>query len=359
MKYQSPISPAGRIIGFLMLLGLTTAPLPAQPNPPLTLPQASPAAELTQQVGLAEITIKYHSPGVKGREIWGKLVPYDGGKPFPWRAGANENTTITFSDDVSIEGQPLPAGTYGLHMIPSPTEWIIIFNKDNTSWGSFFYREDQDALRVKVTPVAADFQERLSYGFEDMTDNSAVIYLRWEKLKVPCKVQFDGHAIVVESIGRELRSLQGFFWQSYMQAANYCIQNDTHLDQGMAWIEESIRRNENAGNLLVKAQLLEKTGKAAEAKPISERAIKIATEAELNSYGYQLMGQKRVKDAIEIFQMNVKRHPDSWNVYDSLGEALRAGGENAGAIENYKKALQMAPEGQKERIQSILNQLAS
>ncbi len=151
-------------------------------------------ASVSQTLGVeTEITFDYSRPGVKERKIWGELVPYglapgneySEGKPFPWRAGANENTTITLSGDVTVDGKPLPAGKYSIHMIPSEKDWIVIFNKVTDGWGSFAYDEAQDALRVTVTPVDAPFQEWLSFGFDDLAGTSAVAFLHWEKLKVP------------------------------------------------------------------------------------------------------------------------------------------------------------------------------
>lgn len=155
-------------------------------------------ASVTQRLGVdTDITIDYSRPGVKGRKIWGELVPYglapgnrpSKGKPFPWRAGANENTTIEFSSDVLIEGNKLPAGKYSIHMIPSEKEWIIIFNKNNSSWGSYAYNKEEDTLRVTVAPVQAPHQEWLIFGFEDLAGTSATAFLHWEKLKVPFKIE--------------------------------------------------------------------------------------------------------------------------------------------------------------------------
>jgi hypothetical protein len=155
-------------------------------------------ASVTQRLGVdTDITIDYSRPGVKGRKIWGELVPYglapgnksSKDKPFPWRAGANENTTIIFNKDILIEGQKLSAGKYGIHMIPSKTTWIIIFSKNNSAWGSFSYNREEDALRVTVTPVKAPFEEWLTFGFDDLTANSATAFLRWEEIKVPFKIK--------------------------------------------------------------------------------------------------------------------------------------------------------------------------
>lgn len=155
-------------------------------------------ASVTQRLGLdTDITVKYCRPGVKGRKIWGELVPYgmapgnksSKGKPFPWRAGANENTTIEFNKDLIIEGQKLAAGKYGIHMIPSEKDWTIIFSKNSSAWGSFTYDQSEDALRVTVTPIKAPHQEWLMYGFGDLAGTSATLYLWWEQLEVPIKIQ--------------------------------------------------------------------------------------------------------------------------------------------------------------------------
>jgi hypothetical protein len=160
--------------------------------------RASLKACVMQRLGTdTDITIDYSRPGVKGRKIWGGLVPYglapgnkySDNKPFPWRAGANENTTIEFNKDLLIEGHPLPAGKYGIHMIPGEKEWTIIFSKNNSAWGSFAYKQEEDALRVTVTPVKAPFQEWLEYGFDDLAGTSATAYLHWEELKVPFKIK--------------------------------------------------------------------------------------------------------------------------------------------------------------------------
>lgn len=155
-------------------------------------------ASVTQRLGIdTDITIEYSRPGVKGRKIWGELVPYgmypgnkySDEKPYPWRAGANENTTIEFSSDVLIEGNKLPAGKYGIHMIASEKDWIVAFSKNNSAWGSFQYNQEEDAIRITVTPVEAPHQEWLLFGFDDLAGTSATIFLQWEELKVPFKIE--------------------------------------------------------------------------------------------------------------------------------------------------------------------------
>ncbi len=179
------------VLSFLLVLPSTTF---AQRNQV----RASLKASVTQRLGVdTDITIDYSRPGVKGRKIWGELVPYgmapgnkySNNKPYPWRAGANENTTIEFNKDILIEGNRLPAGKYGIHMIPSEKDWTIIFSKNNSAWGSFQYNQDEDALRITVTPVKAPFQEWLVFGFDDLAGTSATAFLHWENLKVPFKIE--------------------------------------------------------------------------------------------------------------------------------------------------------------------------
>jgi hypothetical protein len=187
----------GLTFGFVLVLALLLVlPAPSLAQAPKV--PASLKASVTQRLGTdCDITIDYSRPGVKGRKIWGDLVPYgmnpgnqySKNKPYPWRAGANQNTTIEFKKAVLVEGKPLPAGKYGLHMIPGEKEWVIIFSKNNAAWGSFAYNQDEDALRVTVTPVKAPHQEWLMFGFDDLAGTSATAYLHWEQVKVPFKIQ--------------------------------------------------------------------------------------------------------------------------------------------------------------------------
>ncbi|MGH9317102.1 MAG: DUF2911 domain-containing protein, partial [Thermoanaerobaculia bacterium] len=173
------------VLVFFLSVAATAATVSAQnQSSVLSLPLASQRAVVTQRVGLTDITITYHRPLVKGRKIWGELVPYD----QVWRAGANENTTIEFSDPVKVEGQPLAAGLYGLHMIPNPDSWIVIFSKNATSWGSFSYDKTEDALRVTVKPTEGEYQEALLYQLDPVTPDSTTVILKWEKVGVAFKV---------------------------------------------------------------------------------------------------------------------------------------------------------------------------
>jgi DUF2911 family protein len=334
------------------LCAALAAPIHAQ-APPLDLPRVSQAASVSQTIGLTEIEIHYSRPLVKGRTIWGDLVPYG----QVWRAGANENTTIAFSTPVTIGGHALPAGTYGLHTLPTAGDWTLILSKNSSNWGSFSYEEKDDALRLTVKPESGAMTEALTYIFEDPTDNSVRVVLAWEKLRLPFTVEVATKDTVVADLERQLYGLPQFFWQPWNQAANWALQNDAHLDEAMTWVDRSLKINENFANTSTKAQLLAKKGDTAAADALMKAALPKATEAEMNAYGYQLIGQNRVADAVTTFKSNAAKYPKSWNAQDSLGEGLERAGDKAGAIAAYKKALAMAPEAQKARIQGILDRL--
>ncbi len=316
----------------------------------LTAPQVSQKASVSQTIGLTDITINYHGPKVNGRKIWGGLVPYN----EVWRGGANENTTISFTDPVKIEGKDIPAGTYGLHFIPTENDWTVILSKNYWSWGSFNYDEKEDQLRVTVKPVAADFQEWLSYSFDNPAENSVEMNLRWEKLKVPVHIDVDVPEIVISHMKKELDNLPGFSWQGWNQIAAYALMNKVHLSEAMDWVDKSINMNKTFANQMTKAGLLEQMGNTGEADKLRQTALTMGTEAEVNTYGYQLLQQGKQDEAIEIFTKNTKDHPDSWNVWDSLGEAYGKNGNKDMAIKYYSKAYNMAPENQKSRIKGIL-----
>ncbi len=317
----------------------------------ITTPRAaSPASETTQTIGISTVTIKYSRPSVKERAIWGTNLAHYGynnlgfgsATAAPWRAGANENTTITFSDDASVEGNAIPAGTYGLFVgIHEDGKADIIFSKNSSSWGSFFYSEEEDQLRVTVSSQENSHTERLTYDFVDIDNTSAVAVLDWEKKRFPFKVSYDVHEIVLDNARNQLRSTAGFGWQGPASAAQYCLQNNVHLDEGMKWADQAIAGNRNFQTLFVKASLTEKAGQDAAA--MYTEAMQLASNAQLNALGYRFMGQGKNEQALEYFELNVKRNPTDPNVYDSLGECLKTMGKDKDAIKAFKKSLSLDP----------------
>jgi tetratricopeptide (TPR) repeat protein len=319
--------------------------------PTLVLPKASQRATVSQTVGLTTISITYDRPAVNKREIWGKLVPYDS----VWRAGANENTVIAFTSPVKVGGKELAAGRYGLHMIPTASEWTVILSSQADAWGSFSYDKKEDVVRLTAMPVAAPFQESLNYTLDDPGAGSAVATLHWEKLALPFPIEVDHKQVVVDSLRQQLRGLGRFFWQPWNQAAAWAAGNDVNLKEASEWAQSSIAINENFTNLRVKATLMEKLGDMASAEQLRKRSLTLATEADVNVLGYQLMGQGKVDSAIVVFQKNVKDYPKSWNTYDSLAEAYAMKGDKKKAVELYTKARNMTTDPQQQqRIAGVL-----
>src|SRR5436305_5330213 len=271
----------GLVVGLGVLAGNAGAQFKNGSQPTeLNIPRVSQGGTVSQRIGLTDITITYHRPAVGGREIWGKTVPY--GKV--WRAGANENTTITFADDVTVEGKPLAAGTYGLHMIPDKEQWTIIFSKNATSWGSFSYDEKEDALRVTVKPHPAEMFEQLAYTFEDVKPDSAVTTLRWEKLAVPFQIGVDVKAVVLRSIKNELRNVGGFTWAGYDEAAQWCLDNNYNLEEALKWEDTSIQNEERFENLETKSRILDALGRKEESAKALSTAFDKASAIQLYSY---------------------------------------------------------------------------
>jgi hypothetical protein len=252
------------------LIALVTAAGAARAQQ-LDLPRPSPNASVTQTVGVTEITIKYSRPGVKGREIWGKVVPYG----EVWRAGANENTTIRFSTPVKIDGHELPAGIYGLQMIPTADRWTVIFSKDANEWGAFSYKQADDALRIEVKPQPAEPRERMAFDFDDVTDTATKVVLHWEKLAVPFTVEVDTPALVAAKIKGAVR------WQTAYQAADYCLQSHACSDdEASRMLDSSIALQETFANLRAKAMLLARKNDPKGARAYAEKALAVAKAAQ-------------------------------------------------------------------------------
>jgi hypothetical protein len=321
----------------------------------LNLPDISQAADVKQRIALTDITVKYHRPLVSGRKIWGSLVPY--GKV--WRAGANENTTIEFSDPVSVEGKPLAKGVYGLHMIPNPDSWTVIFSKTNTGWGSYSYKEDEDALRVNVKPKPlAESEEALEFEFEDLKPDSTAVTLKWEKLGVPFTVSIKDADQTLENIRAQLKGRGQFTWQALDEAAQFCLTRKINLDEALRWADASIQNEERFDNLSTKADILKALNRPDEAKATWNHAVEVATAPQLYSYGRRLQSQKQSAEAMEIFKEVDKRFPQG--VYADLARARikSAAGDFAGAASDAKKAQAAAPtDAQKQSIKALIDRL--
>lgn len=361
-----------RIISICLLLAaITTSAFSQLTTPP---DGGNKKAMVGERIGITDVTIHYDRPAVKAREgkIWGQLVHagytdlgFGTSKAAPWRAGANENTTIEFSTDVKIEGQPLAAGRYGFFIAYDPNECTLIFSKNNTSWGSFFYMETEDALRVKVKPVALDKSvERLKYEFMDQTDNSARVALLWEKLSIPFKVEVDLDKLQFESFRRELRGEKSFNpgWQSYHQAARYSIDKNMNLEEGLAWANQAINDpfvgEANFQTLSTKAELLAKLGRLSEADTLMKKAMPMGNMQQMHQYGRALMAQKKNKEALEVFKMNYQKYPNQFTTLMGMTRGYSAVGDYKNALKYATLALPLAPNAQnKTNVEMMIQKL--
>jgi hypothetical protein len=334
---------------------IITIALVASTRADLNLPQVSQAAVIKQQIGLTDATINYHRPLVNGRKIWGGLVPYG----QVWRAGANENTTIEFSDPVMVEGQALAKGIYGLHMIPTADSWTVIFSKLNAGWGSYSYKQDEDALRVTVKPRAlAETEEALEYEFEDLKPESATATLKWEKLAVPFKIAIKDSDQTLQNIRNQLRGRGQFEWQSLDEGAQFCLTRKINLDEALRWSDASIQTEERFDNLSTKADILKALNRPDDAKTVWNRALEIATAVQLYAYGRRLQNEKKDAEAMEIFQAVANRFPQT--VFGHLAQARikSAAGDFAGAGAEATQAQNAAPtDAQKQSIKALIDRL--
>jgi hypothetical protein len=251
----------------------------------LKTPRPSPDATVIQFVGVTEIKIDYSSPGVKGRKIWGELVPFG----EIWRTGANQATTITFSDAVKVNGNELPAGTYGIHTIPNENEWEFIFSKDTEVDGSSTFNEEKEVLRVKAKPEEHHFMERMTFLFTDVTDNSVAVNLLWDKLKVSFNIETNTQELFLSKAREQLS------WSPTFQAAQYCLTNNINLEEALKWIEASCLISEVYWNTRVKAQIQQKLGMKSEAIATMEKAIELGSKMEEAPFDFDNM-KKMLED---------------------------------------------------------------
>jgi hypothetical protein len=351
----------------LVLSFALAIPVGAQTVPGLTVPPSgnNQKATVMQGIGPVRVTIDYSSPAVHGPDgkdrrgqIWGKLVPYGLtdlgfglGKPAPWRAGANENTVFTVSDDVSIEGKRLAAGRYGLHMVAGPEEWTLIFSKDSNAWGSFYYDPAADVLRVNVKPHKHEYREYLTYEFPVRKPAEAVAELQWEELAVPWTIKVeDINDLYLSKIKENLSNVQGFGWRGWVAASQFLAANNTHLDQALEWAEIAVSKQfigeSNFTTLSNKAAVLDKMGRKDEAAKLMEAAVhhRSATPLDIHQFGRRLISEKKEKEALEIFQLNYQINGDTWPTHVGLARGYAATGDPKQALEHARKALPQAPD---------------
>ena len=330
-------------------------------------------SKVIQWIGPVQVSIDYSSPDVHGANgedrkghIWGELVHYgyiDQGfgpsKAAPWRAGANENTVITFSHDVKVEGKDLKAGSYGLFLaLEKDGPWTWIFSKNTGSWGSYFYDQKEDALRVSVTPQDAAYTENLTFGFEDRKSNSVISYLQWENKRVPLKIEAPAvNDIYVSKMRDELRSSPGFDYRNWSAAAQFCAQNKINLEEALTWADAAMNPNidgvEDFTGLSTKANVLMALGRTADAEVAMDKAIKIPNTpvGAIHQYARGLLTAGKKEKAMEIFQFNAKAHPeDKFTTNVGLARGYTSLSDKKNAIKHWELAIKNIPENQKGNV---------
>jgi tetratricopeptide (TPR) repeat protein len=319
----------------------------------LDLPRDSQHSAVTQRIGITDITISYSRPLVKGRPIWGKLVPYN----EVWRTGANENTIVKFTDDVTIEGKPLAKGTYALFTIPGENQWTVVFSKVHTAWGSFTYNQADDALRVTVKPQATELHEAMTFDFDDVKADSAVATLRWEKVAVPFKVEVNVHDIVQASLHNQLQGLAQYTWEGWDDAATYLLTSKYDLNEALQYEETSIRTEPRFDNYLTKSQILEAMGRKDDSEVAKKQALDRATAAQLYYYGRQLQTQGKQDQAFDLFRQAANKDPNDWVVHDGTARIYSSKGDYSAALKEIKITLAGAPDNQKIFFQPLVKKL--
>jgi len=335
-------------------------------------------SSITQWIGLASVTITYNSPDVKGPNgedrkgmIWGGVVPYGmvennfgTAKEIPWRAGANENTTISFSHDVTVEGHDIKAGTYGIHMIPGKEKWTLIFSNDSDAWGSYFYNEEHDALRVEVGTLACNYTEWLSYRFIEKKPSYTVAVLQWEELMVPFKIEADVNRLYVEQIRSELKGASGLDRRNWIAAVDFCLDNDVNLEEALLWSEYAIHApfvgEVNFNTLTTKLSVLYKLGRDNSADELLIDAIKLksASMTSIAAFGHSLIERGLPKEALHVFKLNSKKYPeDNFTTILGLAEGYQAVGKMKQAVKYFREAAENAAEGRRDYYLALASRL--
>lgn len=332
-------------------------------------------AGISEEVGITSISIRYSRPGVKGREgkIWGDLVPYGfgsfnlstGTRTSPWRVGANEATVITFEHDVKVEGRDLKAGAYALFMAVEPDSVLVIFSTQTEAWGSFFYREEDDVLRVRVRPVVLEqSMERLKFEFIEHQEQYAVIAMQWENLSVPFKVEVDVQGIILNRLREQMTSVKSFINANLIHGARYCFEHNINLEEALQWAERAVtgrpygQTSYDAYRTL--ATGYEKLKRLQQADSVMNQALSIVNINQHIAYGRTLITQDRSDRALAILLNAREKYGDVYAVNNGLSYAYSAQGDFARALDHARKALEQATSDQaRATIKTNIEQLRS
>jgi tetratricopeptide (TPR) repeat protein len=344
-----------RIALFIPVILLAIVPAAQAQSDLLDLPRDSQRAEVGQRIGITSITIRYHRPLVKGRKVFGGVVPYG----EVWRAGANENTIIEFGDAATVEGRPLAKGVYGLHMIPGESEWTVIFSKNSISWGSRSYDQAEDALRVTVKSRPGEMHEALTFDFDDPKPNAVSVVMCWDKIAVPFKVEVNTPEIVAQSLRDQLRGRgrASLEWQPWDEAAIYLTDNRLNPEEALKYANQSIQIEERFENLITKARILDTLNRKDEATSARNRALELGTAMQLNMYGRRLQLRGRQEEAFAVFRNNIKKFPNHWVVHSEVARLACAKGDFDAAVKEMKVAAAGADDDNRPGLEALVKRL--
>jgi hypothetical protein len=324
----------------------------------------NPRAMVSEEVGITSITIKYSRPDVNKREgkLFGTRVPYGftdqnfatNKNESPWRAGANEATTVTFEHDVKVEGKDIKAGTYALFMAMGAENVTLIFSNQAEAWGSFSYDAKDDVLRVDVKPVKLEKStEWLKYEFIEHGEKYCRIAMQWEFIAVPFRVDVDVDNIVINSLRKEMISRKSFVPALELQAAQYCLNKNINLEEALKWSKNAIDGPGGQKTFITLRNLAtayEKLNRIPEADSTMNEALLIATANQYTAYGRQLITQKRADKAMEVFKASEKRYGDIYGVNNGLMSGYSAKGDFKNALKHAEKAKAQAPNDAAKKV---------
>ncbi len=348
------------------LLSFGSLPLFAQFHT-MRIPQPSNFVQETQRLAVTDITITYHSPAVRERDVWNDGTIPQNGDPIPWRAGANMNTTIAFSTDVLINGEALAAGTYGFHVIPRGDTFTLMFAHNNNQWGSYYLNVEEDVtLQVDVDAEECTFSEKLDYEFFPSGEDAMIVGLEWAERRLPFTVSVDLNETVLNSFRSELRGINTYRWQAWNDAARWCLNHDANLEEALAWANRSIEggyggfaADMNITNLSTKVELLTRLGQTAEIDPTIDQMMALSLSAyETNSLSRLLLNMGRYQATVDACSKALVAEPNTWFLQLNQGIALYFLSDTKQALTLVKQAQENGPERFQERLKEIEGEIA-